>query len=284
MKTLLVLIRHPRNAEHYLSYAMAFARDMELNLRVMYVKNTFQYPIGSPELSGSAMAQAHADLEARMHEGKQQIESMISSAMPEGQGSQPVDVETVTGINLSENINNLIRTGEVHMLMLKNPEDDFWYLDSQARAIVRDAKCPVWVIPVDAKYTPFKEVLYTTDYDQEDIPTLLKLIDLTLAHHPEITALHITENVDFEVRIKHVGFQKMLEEKTKYDRIKLQAVVPQQGEKAAELVNSYAERIHADLIVILQENLSFLERLFGMDHAARVLEEANRPVLLHHES
>lgn len=283
MKTLLALIKHPGKADKFLKYAMGFAGDMDLNLRVMYVEDPAHYPIGSTELSGAVVARMQESLNVRMKEGRQQLSSMVSDLTSDVPGWQTVEVDAEAG-NDTRIINDLVDEGSIHMVMLSNLDDDFWYRDTRIGNIAREANCPVWVIPENAEYTPIRKVLYTTDYKEEDIPTMKKLIELTQEQEPEITALHVTEDVDFELRIKNAGFQKMLETKTGYDRITLRAMVPQQGEDAAELVNNYSERIHADLIVVLQENLSFLERLFGQDQASRVLEEANKPVLLYHSS
>ncbi len=37
--------------------------------------------------------------------------------------------------------------------------------------IIRETGCPVWVIPKGLKYKSFTEIVYTSDYNEEDIPT-----------------------------------------------------------------------------------------------------------------
>lgn len=283
MKTLLVLIKHPNTSEKFLKYAFSFAEDMNMHVRALYVVDPVEYPVGASKLSGQVAAKIQHDLNYRIKESGQQLRSMLAEFSREKPAWQNVEVGTFTGKDVRI-INELVNEQKIHMVMIRNLNDDLWFRDSRERAIAREAKCPVWVIPEDAEYGPFRRVLYTTDYNEEDIPNLNKLIDLTHAHDPEITALHVTEDVDFELRIKNAGFQKILEMKTGYSDIRVKALVPQHAVDPMELVKSYAERIQADLLVVLQENHSFMDRFFGKDHAARVLREAKRPVLLYHES
>ena len=283
MNTLLILIKQPGSAEKFLRYAMGFGADMKMNLRVMYVEDPVHYPAGSTEMTGAVAARMQEELETRVKLGKQQLESTVSALMPDEPALGSIQVDAVAGSE-NEIIGEMVNEGSIQMVMIRNLDIHFWFRDSRVKTIARNVKCPVWVIPKQAEYSPFSQVLYTTDYNEEDISTLNRLIELMHAQNPEITALHVTDDVDFELRIKHAGFQKILEEKTHYARIKAKALVSQKSGDAMELVNSYANRIQADLVVVLQENLSFLERLFGHDQATRVLEEANRPVLLFHES
>jgi nucleotide-binding universal stress UspA family protein len=138
------------------------------------------------------------------------------------------------------------------------------------------------VIPENSDYNPIHSVIYATDYNEEDIPTLEKLIRLTYFESPKITALHITDNVDFDLRIKNAGFQKMLESKLGYENIEVKALVENQGDDMVSLINDYAARISADLIVVLKENRRFLERLFRPSSSEKIIEEASRPVLVFH--
>ncbi|MDF1575842.1 MAG: universal stress protein [Bacteroidales bacterium] len=278
MKTILAMIKHPASAEKFLKYAIGVAGDMKMKLHVMYVESPAHHPVGGHELSGVVLARMQESLSVQIKQGKKQLEELVAELIPDGSGLHSYEVGAETGDETSI-INKLVQEDSIHMVMLRNPEEDLWFRDSRVQAISREAKCPVWVIPEDVAYTPFRKVLYITDYNEEDIPTMNMLVDLLRVFKPDITALHVTEDLDFELRIKNAGFQKVLKDKINYSPISVKALVPQRGEDGMELVNSYAKRIQADLIVVLQENLSFLERLFRQDKAARLLEEANRPVL-----
>lgn len=160
--------------------------------------------------------------------------------------------------------------------------ESFTLKGSFAKELIRNVRCPVWLIPKDTEYQPFHHIIYATDYHNEDISTLKKLIDLTHLVSPQITALHITENADFDLRTKNAGFQKMLEAKTDYNKILVKTLVENDGDDITGLINKYAASYTSDLIVLLKENQHFLERLFKPSTTEKMIKEAKQPFLIYH--
>jgi nucleotide-binding universal stress UspA family protein len=176
-----------------------------------------------------------------------------------------------------------VEAGEVQMVMIEGSgKSSAWLEDNMVKDIVREINCPVWIIPENTEYRPFHHIIYATDYHEEDLPTIKRLIEFTHNLNPRITALHITDNVDFELKIKNVGFKKMLETKAGNNRVEVKALVDQEGNQMAELLHLYASREGADLMVVLKENRLFLERLFKPSSSERIIEESGLPVLVFH--
>jgi nucleotide-binding universal stress UspA family protein len=112
---------------------------------------------------------------------------------------------------------------------------------------------------------------------------LRKLIALTHHFSPRITAIHITENLDFEVRIQKAGFQEMLHRKTSYDQVSVKSLVEEtNGEDIGQLINEYASLMEANLIVVLKENRHFFDRLFKSSATKKIVQQAKIPVLVYH--
>ena len=100
------------------------------------------------------------------------------------------------------------------MVILEGQQDDsFWMQSSTNMDIIKMVECPVWIIPKGAIYQPFSEIVYATDYKAEDIINLKKLISLFPHLMPNITALHITDSVDFEERVKKEVLWKCFSQK-----------------------------------------------------------------------
>ena len=53
-------------------------------------------------------------------------------------------------------------------------------------SVLNNASCPVWVIPNKSKYAPFKEIIYANDFQEEDLLTLQKLVELTHTLSPTL--------------------------------------------------------------------------------------------------
>lgn len=149
--------------------------------------------------------------------------------------------------------------------------------------VVEKVKCPVWIIPKGADYKPFTEIVYATDYKKEDIDSLQKLIATFPHYSPNITALHITDSVDFEERVKKAGFVEMLKKQTDYKSLWVRAFYQTKHDDLTELLNEFAIKSKADLLVLLKENKSFFNRIFNTSQTKEILKTAQLPILVYHE-
>ncbi|MEA3477447.1 MAG: universal stress protein [Bacteroidota bacterium] len=282
MKTLLVLVKSLVNSEKYIEYSLKLAADLKYNVQIFYVHNPKTIPLASPQLDGAAIAQLNKASEERVREAIRSLSAITDTLIYKIAGQVIVEVTAAIGDEISM-INEKVDSGDVQMVMIESQGiRSFSLQESFSKEVIRKVNCPVWVIPENSDYNSILSVIYATDYNEEDIPTLKKLIDLTYFNSPKISAIHITDNVDFDLRIKNAGFQKMLESKVEYENIEVKALVENHGDDMVGLINTYAARTSADLIVVLKENRRFLERLFKPGSSEKIIGETNRPVLVFH--
>jgi len=282
MKTLLGLIRDPANSQGYIHYLIELSKDLDSNLHLLYAENPANHALGSTGMSGVAMANIQRSLETQIQEGKKTLKNLVGQMMPQIAGKVVVEITTDIG-NEASLVDEMLASGQIHMMAIENTAaDGFWWKDTLVQDMVRNIDCPVWVLPENAEYHSFQKIIYATDYNKEDIPTLQKLLELTQGMSPTIVALHLTENADFEERVKTAGFQKMLETKTAYEKISAKALIQRNGEDLVHLLNSFAAINRADLIVVLKENKNFLNRIFNPSAADKIITSANSPVLVYH--
>ncbi len=282
MKTLLVLVKSLNHSEKIIEYAFGLAADLKINVRLFYVHNPSTIPLATPQLSGAAITQLQKEPEEKVKEAIRSLSAISETLVYKIAGQVIVEVKAAIGNEVSL-INEMVEAGDVQMVMLEEQGiESFSLKESLVREVIRKINCPVWVIPEYSDYNSINSVIYATDYNEEDIPTLKKLIRFTYFNSPKITAIHISDNVDFDLRIKNAGFQKMLESKVEYENIEVKALVENRGDDLVSLINSYAARTNADLIVVLKENKSFLDRIFNPSASEKIMEKANRPVLVYH--
>jgi len=149
--------------------------------------------------------------------------------------------------------------------------------------IIRNIKCPIWIIAPNTRYRPFKKIIYATDYQEKDVTTIKRLIDLIQPFTVEITTLHISENDIFEEELKNAGLNEILKQKTGFDKISAKLVKNKKGRDVAEILSEEADSNYADLIVVLQENRSFIERIFKSSLTDKLIKKAHLPLLVFHE-
>jgi nucleotide-binding universal stress UspA family protein len=282
MKTLLILIREPESSRSLVEYATELAKDLQTNLFFIYVENPVTYPLGTPGMSSAAVAQAQKLLEERVKAGRKILNEQVSVLKPSVPAELMVEVGAESGPE-TRIIREQIDAGKAHMVLVEEPEfSGFWLRDTSAKSMVKELDCPVWVIPKNAKYHALDEIIYASDYHEEDVEAINKLVEMTNPLTPNITSVHIAEKADFDLRIKNAGFQKILESSVGYSKIKVKALVENNGEETAELLNSYADRIGADLLVVLKENRGFPERIFKASSSEKIIEASRLPVLVFH--
>ncbi len=281
---MLAVIRDIEVSNHFIRYVANLAKDLDSGLHLFYVENPANYPMGTPEMTGVAVANLQESLQAKVEEAKRKIKLQVEELGPRLSDDLVTQVSTRVG-NGTMLIQEMVENREADMVALEYKHiSSFWKKDSYLREMMRNISCPVWVIPELTEYSGLKNILYATDYHEEDIPTLKSLISLTRSFSPEIDALHITERVDFDERVKKEGFQQMLETKTGYAQISLKVLTEGNGHDMFDLLKGYASRIKADLIVVLKENKNFLERVFNPGTSEKVIRKVDIPVLVFHES
>jgi len=282
MRTLLGLIREPDHSHELIGYLIELSKDLDLSLHLLYIENPANHELGTPNLTGTAVANLRQSLEARIEEGKRKLIKILSQMRPLLNGKTGVDISSDIGneVRIAE---DMIASGKIQMVAIENRKTaGFWWQDTLVKDMVRNLECPLWVIPEHSEYQSIQRIIYATDYHEEDIPTLQKLIDLTHRLFPHILALHINKNADFEVRVKTAGFQKMLETKTTYKNISAKTLIENKGQDLVQLIHSYAAMNRTDLIVLLKENMNFLERIFNRSSVEKIMEATSVPVLVYH--
>ena len=283
MNTILAVIKEPDHVKGFLTYLIRMAGDLGLNIHLLYVENPVNYPLGMPDTTGTASARLQLSMEKSAEDARQAIIKAVRSLAadtPEGVSIRTSAEIGVTGLFIDKYLNS---NGDSMLVLESQENESLWKQDSINMEIIRKAGCPVWIIPSGTIYQSFDEIVYATDYHEEDLTTFRNLLDLTRKFSPRITALHITDNPDFEARIKMSGFHESIREKTSYDKINVTLLNEKEDEDFGMLINDFASLVEARLIVVLKENRHFLERIFTPDLTKKIIRQAKIPVLVYHE-
>ena len=228
METLLAIINEPKKAKSFIGYVVHLALDLHTNIHLMYVQEPYDYTLGQPPAKG--LATSVKAQKSNAEDAKKEIETHIKDVIGEISGEISINYSTEIAYRTIL-VNSYISDNKASMIILEEEEQiSFWSQTSNNIDIINHVNCPVWVIPFNADYKPFREIVYATDYKEEDIQTLKNLIGLTYRFSPVITALHITDSVDFEEKVKKTGFNEMLQTKTGYQNITVKPLVEKDKE------------------------------------------------------
>ncbi|MFO7656648.1 MAG: universal stress protein [Bacteroidales bacterium] len=282
MKTLLAIINEPKESKDFIRYVADMAADFKANVHLLYVQNPNDYPLGTTGSTGFAVAQVNQNLKAFADTAKEILAEHIKDVKCKMSKDVAIDFSAELGVTTLL-AKKLVSVSKGDMVVLEGRKNDsIWTQTESNLEIIRSVDCPVWIIPNAWVYVPFTEIVYATDYKEEDIYGLKKLIALTHQFSPVITALHITDSVDFEEKVKKAGFLELLKNRAAYDHLSVKILNESSNNDIAEFINDFALRVKADLIVVLKENKSFFERIFKSDPAKKIIEKSMLPILVFH--
>jgi nucleotide-binding universal stress UspA family protein len=149
--------------------------------------------------------------------------------------------------------------------------------------IIEYNKPPVWVVPHNSEYKPLKSIIYATDLEEDDIPTLKRIAELAEKSTAKISAVHVVDDPEKKSKIEKAGTSEDLVKKVGYDDIELVTLLREKDKRPDQVINEFAKRIESTLVVVLKENKSFFEKLFRRSTTKDLIDVSDIPVLVFHE-
>jgi nucleotide-binding universal stress UspA family protein len=283
MKTLLAIIDQPKESKEFIRYVAAMSVNLMRKVHLVYVNTPANYPYGVPDATGQASVQLQQGIEQQIEESEKMLKNLRAEI------AQEMSMDVFSGqsseIGVAADItNDMVSQNKADMVVMEGIKDkSIWEHPANNMDVIKNAKCPVWIVPKGAIYKPAQQIVYATDFKEEDVFNLIHLTRLFPHLAPHITALHITDNPDFEERVKKEGFVEMVQKKTAYRNLNVKALFQNKKEDTVEMLNEYANKKKGDLVVILKENKSFFKRIFQSSTTKKILKSTQLPVLIYHE-
>lgn len=284
MKTLIAVVNYPKQSKDFIEYVAAMAIDLKKQVHLVHIEDPVNYPLGIPGGTGAGVVQVRESLIRNSKEVEETLGILVNRVKKDI--AEELSIEYSAHVSsVSVFFDKLIDSKNADMIVIEGKgQQDFWTQSPTNMEIIENTNLPVWIIPLSQKYESFKEIVYATDYVKEDLETIKKLVRLTNNYLPRITALHITDNADFEEKIKKTGFQEKVKTETNYDNLSVKLLNKKDKTNIPDLISNYASNNKANLIVVLKENKSFLRELFTTNQTKRIIEKSKAPVLVYHES
>jgi nucleotide-binding universal stress UspA family protein len=135
-------------------------------------------------------------------------------------------------------------------------------MGSTTKKLIEDSPCPVISIPEHSGFTEIKNIIYSSDFDENDIAVLKKLSDFAMNFNADITVVHIFHE-DSIFTDAATGYQKQLAEQVHYPGLQYHY------ETSDDIVGSlldYLKNNDADLVVMYEkETNGMIQRLLHHD-------------------
>lgn len=280
MKKILVYTYFDEESKHAVNYGVEMALKENLSVEILHVINTAHYgpdfmATGDGFTGGDYISSAIKENTIISVNKFKELTDEIKrkySELPE------IHTMLKTGIDSRAVIEE---TSKKDTMMLLFPgygkSELFDFITDIRPVVISQAKCPVLLLPEGVTFSPFKTIVYLTDFDQEDTDAFIRLAEIARPFNTTIVGLHITNNNDFTEKIKEEGFINFIKEKSAYNHIELHSVGNNNVEQS---ILNFASEKKADLIALLRENKNFLERIFVKSISKSIAKDSKLPVII----
>lgn len=155
------------------------------------------------------------------------------------------------------------------------------FFGSNTLKIVERKVCPVLIIPENASFSPLKNVMLTSDFKNTLSTTpSVPIKDFLDLFHPQLHVVNVDKDhyisltEDYEAEKQELK-KMFIKYKPEFYFMRLYDI--------DEAINLFAESRNIDLIIIIQKNQSFLEKLLKVSRTKTLSYHSKMPILVMHE-
>ncbi|HEY8402597.1 MAG TPA: universal stress protein [Cytophagaceae bacterium] len=187
-----------------------------------------------------------------------------------------VEVFMAEGYPVHQFVHRVAEKNGIDLIVMSGSESSGTraFLGSTTTNVLENMPCPVLVVPKDARFEGFNNILYATDLKKE-ADELPLVIDFARLFNAKLHILHIIEKQ--KVTINDVEKGKLLREKYRYSDLKFTIL---KAEDKAREIERYARENKEDLILIFIHNRSYFENLFQYSVTKELSFESSVPLLV----
>jgi nucleotide-binding universal stress UspA family protein len=147
---------------------------------------------------------------------------------------------------------------------------------SNAASVVSKSLAPVLVIPRNSTFKNFTRIVYATDYNEPEFPSMLRLIYFVEQFDCRLDVVHVKSDADKYFNAENNFFKKN-KEQISYPNIHF--VELEKGD-VLQSINNYVETEHVDLLVMAKHNRNFFDRLFHRSLSKKMAFHTQIPLLV----
>lgn len=152
---------------------------------------------------------------------------------------------------------------------------------STTRDLTKNSPCPLLIIPQKAPVKAFKNIVYASDFFENDVKAITQMLVLLKNFAPSVTITHVSpqeENTEGERMEK---FKKLVQEMTDYEKIGFNSLL---SDDFYEVLNNYISYYGINLLVMLEkERKGFIDQWFQSDHITKMEFQTSTPLLIFNE-
>ncbi len=212
----------------------------------------------------------------------------VQKASAEGLAKIEADILKTSGIRyklhatmgfVNDEIQSFVNKNEIDLIVMGTTGASGLQeilIGSNAASVVGKSEIPVFVIPPSAKHSDFRHILYSTDYNEPEFPSVARLIYFADLYKAKITVLHVKTEFDMYFDSEKNFFNRN-KENISYPDI---TIVNMDKVETTDAINKYIEEKGVDMVVLAKHNRSWFDRLFHRSLSKKMTYHTKVPLLV----
>ncbi|WP_299524387.1 universal stress protein [uncultured Lutibacter sp.] len=277
MKTIIHATDFSDNAISALKYAYALSKKTKSVLWVVHIFNnaTLASTLNDPILLPieESIQQKNAKLKEFC---KSHLEGEFDSLNIKIEAIE--DSSVVTGIisKADELYASMIVTGMKGKRVFKE-----LLIGSTTRKLIEKAPCPILAIPLNATLDTIKTIVYTTDFEEEDISAIFRLTEIAKIYNATIKIIHVSSKKDVDSQQEMEWFKEILTQKVTYKNLEFEVVF---SDDTYTTLLQYLDVVKADLLAMLERDKKGLfKKIFHKDLVKKMESKIQIPLISFNE-
>ncbi len=288
MKTNLLLLDTMKNMENLIYSAFSLSNQLKRKLKIVYVLDIQWVGAGS-EFVGSAVpgtSETYQIVEKGIRTDFERAESEMRKITAEYFEKHPQNIPYEIELVETSRLDMISKTVEQEkdVLLLMSNYNSYSGLSTGTinyPNIIDKVPCPVLIIPDEIQAVSINNYLFATAFHAEDLKAIKHLAEITAgADGKNLTIFHNMETIDFETKLKWIGFKSLVKESISGFHLKFEHA---NEKNVRDALKKYLTNESLDVIVILKEKKGFFEDLFSSSETHYVVTHFDKPVLIYHE-
>lgn len=277
MNTLLICTNPIEQAKNLLIYGIKLAKDLNLKIELLHILDTsdMSYLAGGAQVGAGPAAITMKEIHDKEKKKTQEFIDQIIEVGKKVESSIPPLSSRVELGHLRKTLPAETSREDVKLLLLANYDQDNYSILKNNISLIEKMYCPVFIVPPNFKYTGVKRVLYATAFEEQDISALQSTVTFAQDFNAEVIVLHVTEDENYEETLKYKGIEKEIKENIDYQKVIIKQT---KNEEIAKGIMHFARNNSADVLSLLKKDKNFLEELFMIDTAKKIIKESSLPI------
>jgi len=274
MKTILYATDYSDNSIAALSYAHALSTHMNAKLVVLHVFDI-------PTVLSTAVREPYQHLEEetfKMHRTK--LDNFCREHLGDAADQKHVQLVAVEHKSVVDGIVSQVKEFNAYLVVTGMKGGSVLkelLMGSTTKHLIDTSPCPVLAIPMTTSHRPIKSIVYTTDFEEEDLDAIYKLVEMARIFNAFIHIVHFAEEKNKEAETKMSELSEKVSTMVAYKQLTFE-VVP--SDDVFSALKVYLTKMDADVVAMMErKNKGLYNLLFHRDLVKKMETYGQIPLL-----